>query len=44
MLIDKSGYDIVLNLDENISTKKLKVVYKLDIESMKTNRKCNRIF
>ena len=32
MLIDKSSYDIVLNLDNNISKKELKVVYKFNIE------------
>ncbi len=32
MLIDKSSYDIVLDLDNNISKKDLKIVYKFDIE------------
>lgn len=32
MLIDKSSYDIILNLDSNISKKELKVVYKFNIE------------
>lgn len=34
MLIDKSSYDIVLNLDNNISKKELKVVYKFNIEKL----------
>ena len=34
MLIDKSSYDIVLNLDSNISKKELKVVYKFNIEKL----------
>ena len=32
MIIDKSSYDIILNLDSNISKKELKVVYKFNIE------------
>ena len=32
MVIDKSSYDIILNLDNNISKKELKVVYKFNIE------------
>ena len=32
MVIDKSSYDIILNLDGNISKKELKVVYKFNIE------------
>ena len=32
MLIDKSSYNIVLDLDNNISKKELKVVYKFNIE------------
>ena len=31
MIIDKSSYDIILNLDSNISKKELKVVYKFNI-------------
>ena len=34
MLIDISSYDIVLNLDSNISKKELKVVYKFNIEKL----------
>ena len=32
MLIDKSSYNIVLNLDGNMNKKDLKIVYKFDIE------------
>ena len=34
MLIDKSSYNIVLDLDNNISKKELKVVYEFDIEKL----------
>ena len=32
MLIDKSSYNIVLNLDNNISKKELKVIYEFDVK------------
>ena len=39
MVIDKSSYDIVLNLDNSISKDELKVVYKFDIENIKDKNK-----
>lgn len=38
MVIDKSSYDIVLNLDSNISKKELKVVYKFNIEKLQDKK------
>lgn len=39
MLIDKSSYNIILNLDNNISKKELKIVYKFDIEKKEKNQR-----
>jgi len=38
MLIDKSSYNIVLDLDNNISKKELKVVYEFDIEKYENQK------
>lgn len=38
MLIDKSSYNIVLDLDNNISKKELKVVYEFDIEKYENKK------
>lgn len=45
MLIDKSSYNIVLNLDGNMNKKDLKIVYKFDIEQkIKSEKKVKTAF
>ena len=39
MLIDKASYNIVLELDNNINKKNLKIVYKFDIEKITKSEK-----
>lgn len=38
MLIDEASYNIVLNLDNNISKKELKIVYKFNIEKLEDKK------
>ena len=42
ILINKASYDIILNLDTNISKKELKIVYKFDIEKSKKQNKITK--